>query len=313
MATARTVATGPDKIIPTHLPLPEYFRWAWEQNQRLLFGAKATGNHKYRSPMWEFVRLMAAHPKLKGLGAEDAFRLVAPLEVHQGERSLSWSELFLLSGDPAAEFMSTWNKVRVPAGDDILILADGLARDKLIRLRFAISEKYSRYVSIAFHLQVLRSGQYINLPVARLAKILKVDQRTVSYYAEQAKRSGYLELIGKHHQPSGTAAKYIFRCGRFNLETGEELTAKEGPDFRKECKDSEDSKDLKESHDQRERIRSVEEPERRGGSLGFVKDLERNSGKGGAARSSENERSDVRERRKLLQAQAILVGEGFRT
>src|SRR5215831_18076078 len=76
-----------------------------------------------------------------------------------------------------SRILVTWDKVRVPAGEDILVLAVGLARDKPLTLRNPISKNYSRVVSIAAHLQNLRPGDYINLPVARLGEILGVNDR----------------------------------------------------------------------------------------------------------------------------------------
>ncbi len=206
MATARMLANDPERI-PTQLPLPDYFRWAWEQNNAHRVSISRGSTHGFRSAMWEFVRYMAAHPKLRGLGADAAFGLLAPIELKRGTRRLAWPELFPDSDDPAVEFLSTWKKVRVPAGDDILVLAVGLARDRPIKLRNPISEKYSRFVSIASHLQFLRPGDYINLPVERLAKILSVGTRTVSYYSQQAQNDGYLRRIAKHHALSHQAAR----------------------------------------------------------------------------------------------------------
>jgi hypothetical protein len=305
MATARKTPKDGHKI-PLELPLSEYFTWAAEQND----AAYQNGGEAYRSPMWEFVRLMAAHPDLKGCGAVDAFDRVSNLEVNQGERRLSWPELFPDSDDPETEFLATWDKVRVPAGQDILIYAAGLARDKPIKLRRPISEKYSLFVSIAAHLQFLRPGQYINLPVVRLADILKVDLRTVSYYTHRAITDGFLARLAKHHALSHQAAKYTFDCERFNMETGEEITPEESPHFHKEYKDYKDSKELKDSQDQRKTARTEEESERKKGLLGLKSDLERLSGqvtstelsrKHGGSSSAER-RKELQEQRRFLES-----------
>src|SRR5215472_4176887 len=116
-----------------------------------------------------------------------------------------------------SRILVTWDKVRVPAGEDILVLAVGLARDKPLTLRNPISKNYSRVVSIAAHLQNLRPGDYINLPVARLGEILGVNDRTISYYLQRGTRDGYLTRIARHHQPSGTAAKYTLAHGSSKL------------------------------------------------------------------------------------------------
>jgi hypothetical protein len=159
-------------------------------------------------------------------------------------------------------------------------------------------------VSIAAHLQFLRPSDYINLPVARLAKILGVDPKTVSYYSQQAQNDGYIRLLAKHHALSHQAARYTFAIQRFNMETGEELTEGEDPHFHKEYKDSEDLKDLKESDDQRETSRTQEESERQEGLSGLKSDFERNSGKLRARFLRKNGGIDIAERKKELKAQA---------
>ena len=290
--------------VPTQLPLPDYFRWAWEQNNAHRDSIRRGATDGFRSAMWEFVRRMAAHPELRGLQAEDAFRLLSVIEVKRADRRLSWPELFPDSDDPAIEFHSTWEKVRVPYGDDMLVLAVGSARDRPMKLRNSISEKYSLYVSIAAHLQCLRPGDYINLPVERLATILGVETRTVSYYSQQAQNDGYLRRIAKHHALSRQAARYTFACERFNTETGEELTEEVSPHFHKDSKESEDLEDLKESHDQRETSRTEEEPERRKGLSGFKSDFERTSGKLRAGFSRKNGGVGFAERQKELKEQA---------
>jgi len=236
--------------------------------------------------MWEFVRLCAAHPKLRGLSATDALRQISAVKLRDG-RPLSWD--CFDSDDPQAEFFATWDKVRVPAGDDILALAIALAKERPLHPRNCISPKYVLYVSIAGRLQELRPGDYINLPVTRLGKALDVEERTVSYYADLAKRNGIISRIAGHHKPSGTAAKYVFHVERFDMETGEELdhSSENASDFHKDCKDTNDCEESEETHEEDMTGTTSKESKRVAGTAGLEFDSEREIEKKGANSASE--------------------------
>ena len=146
--------------IPTELPLPDYVQWA-QKRARELYSSKPEVAH-FRTPMWDFVRFCAAHPRLRGIPAVDAFQQISNAQLKDG-RNLSWADSFD-SDDPAAEFLATWDKVRVPAGDDILTLAVALAKERPLHPKNCISQGYGLYVSIAGRLQELRPGVSIILP-----------------------------------------------------------------------------------------------------------------------------------------------------
>ena len=170
---------------------------------------------------------------------------------------------------------------------------------KLLKLRSPVSEKYTRYLSIAYHLQLLRCCDYIMLPVTRLGEILGVGTRAVGYYSDQAKKGHYLKLVARHHQPSGKAAKYTFACERFDTETREELSVEEDANFHKDNKDSEG---FQESQDQEKTLRTREESERPEGLSGAGIDFERQKGKSGA--QVKTNKFDYSGRRKELQEQS---------
>jgi hypothetical protein len=174
--------------ISTELPLDEYILRSWKLNAELRRADVKEG--VFRSPMWHFVRLCAAHPQLRGRPAMDAFQRVGKVKPKGLNAVFMWAEMFPDSDDPEIEFIATWDRVRVPAGDDILAMAVALAKERPLQPRNCISPGYGLYVSIAGRLQELRPGNYINLPVERLAKALGVKETTVSYYAQCAKKMG---------------------------------------------------------------------------------------------------------------------------
>ena len=264
----------PAERIPTELPLAKYVQWAWRQNDEH-YEPPSTGK-AFRTPMWEFVRLCAAHPALRKRSAPYAFQQVDRVRLRDSDRSFPWEEWFPDSDDPRMEFIATWDKVRIPAGADILALAVALADEKPLKPRLSIPEGYSRYVSIAGRLQELRGEDYINLPVERLGTILDVDPRTVSYYAAFARSYGLLERIAKAHKPSGQAAKYLFHCERFDMNSGEELLSAEDAHFHKDGKDVKDFQESKESDEQAATRRISEDAKRPEARAGFAVDFQKN-------------------------------------
>jgi hypothetical protein len=220
--------------------------------------------------MWDFVRACAAHPDLKGSSAEEALELIRKARVRSGYKLVLWSQMFPESDDPDVEFLATWDSIRIPAGQDILGLAVALAKEKPLKLLKPISAKYSELLSIAYRLQILRPDDHICLPVLRLGEALHVSPRMVSFYTKQARRSGYLILLRKHHQPSGNAAKYAFACERFDSETREEIApSNKNPHFHKDYEELKDSEDCEGSDDSRETSRIVKESERQEGPSGL--------------------------------------------
>jgi hypothetical protein len=126
--------------------------------------------------------------------------------------------------------------------------AVALRKERPLHPKNCVSQRYAMYVSIAGRLQELRPGD-INLPVERLGKALRVDERTISYYARLATKDGYISLIAKYHKPSGTAAKYVFHSERFEMETAEELESEDSFHFHKDYKESQDCEESKDDHE----------------------------------------------------------------
>lgn len=250
--------------IPTYLPLDQFTEWAASKN-RATYESPSRGG-VFRSPMWEFVRLMKAHPDLRALSAKDAYAKIASF--------LCWNR-FPHSEDPMMEFLTTWDKIRVPAGDDILVNAFTLAKERQLRVKDSVSPNCLLILTTAFHLQRLRPDDYINLPVERLGKLLNVNPRTISMYLAWAKKHGYLSQRTKGHAFSHQAARYKFRQDYFDPATLEERNAGSDSPFHKDSKEFKDSEDLKESDDPRRNLKRNEEPERQGGFPGGLRDFER--------------------------------------
>ena len=178
MAVTQTTPDDPDHI-PVELPLGKFLKWAIERNYTYYKAQLSKG--EFVSPLFQFVRYLRAYPKLAQLSAAETFEVLS---------ELPWQEVFPDSDDPEIEFLATWDKVRVAAGEDILDLAVARARERQLRLLRPLTESYSLVLDIAFQLQCLRPDDYITLPVERLGKILNRTARTVSYSRTAPRRMG---------------------------------------------------------------------------------------------------------------------------
>src|SRR5208337_3454208 len=130
MATARKLASDPERV-PIELPLPKFLEWAVERNQAYYDARRRKG--LFVDPLFEFVRCVKAYPELEMLTAMEAFDRL---------QAFPWRDVLPDSDDPETEFLAIWDKVRVPAGKDILVLAASLAKEKPLHPKNCISPTY---------------------------------------------------------------------------------------------------------------------------------------------------------------------------
>jgi hypothetical protein len=132
-----------------------------------------------------------------------------------------WDVLGLesLSGDLRAEFIAAFNSIRVAAGMGLWETAAANADARPFIPTVAPSRKYVRFVSLAGHLQRARApGQWILLPVHRLASMLGVTARMVSQYRRWATEEGILREVQPHSRPDKRATRFIFNLDQFGAD-----------------------------------------------------------------------------------------------
>src|SRR5207237_7752389 len=85
---------------------------------------------KWRTPLWEFVRIATAQPELAGISAEQAAAAVEESLMRLTKNADPWISCFgdSDSDDPKVEFIQTWDRVRLPAGMDMLDLENRQAK-----------------------------------------------------------------------------------------------------------------------------------------------------------------------------------------
>jgi hypothetical protein len=162
--------------------------------------------------MFTFIRIAKAHPKLKTLSAIEAAQLI--------RRELAAAEIDIDLGifdsvDPAAEIASTWDRI-YPIDGGPLSLAWLNAMGKPVAPLKTISPKYTQFLSIAYHLQINGGSAAILLPVAKLAKMLGVNFRTISFYRKIAIAHRLLEATSDYSYSEKRAAEFFFNVRLFD-------------------------------------------------------------------------------------------------
>jgi len=185
------------------------------------------GQSKYRSPLFDFVRLIMAHPEMQELDASTAAVRVEDVLRHLPDfdsRVDVWDQFFSDRGfeDYRSEFINCWEKIRTPFGFDAIKEAIRKAKEKPLVPQWDRGDRFALFVSIAGWLQVRQGGCPIELPVERLAKELSVTPNMVSTYRRWAIADGLLTKIKDYVRPSngsrGRATEF-----RFSIEMFPEL------------------------------------------------------------------------------------------
>lgn len=189
-------------------PLREFLLEAMELNNASL---DTRDSEEWQSGMFTFVRIAMSHPKLKTLDAEDAAVVICrELQAAGVDVSQSFDSV-----DPLAEMVATWGRV-YPIDGGPMSLAWMNARKHPVTPLKSISPKYTAFLSIAYHLQIKQGSAAILLPVAKLAKLLGVDRRTISFYRKIAENHGLLEPVGQYRFTEKQAAEFFFRARLFD-------------------------------------------------------------------------------------------------
>jgi hypothetical protein len=123
------------------------------------------------------------------------------------------------SGDPRGEFVSCWQRVRVPAGQSIWqVVVESAERFPFVPV-FCPSQKYQTFVSLAGHLQRVRAPeQPILLPVVRFASMLGVQRQMISVYRRWALQAGILVQLESPSREQRRATKFRFRLELFDAQ-----------------------------------------------------------------------------------------------
>ena len=159
---------------------------------------------KRRSPMFEFTQHLHGCPEFKGL---DAHAALTQVNRALASRGYSLAGEFPDYDDPDASFMHLWNVVVFPQTWDTAVHH---AQLRPIQVEPFVSQGFSDFLSLCFHLQRLCGDAPIIIPCEQFASALNVSARTVSTYRSLAVKMGMLTTISKADFYAGKAAR--FRC-----------------------------------------------------------------------------------------------------
>jgi len=181
---------------PSTLTLDEYVVAAYEhQNEQ-------EDVEQYRSPLWEFVRLLKAHPSLTNLSAELALTKVETImdQWHQTEEDL-WNPWFGNAGsseDARIEFLTIWDSIRYLPGRTPLDNAIERAKRTSFVPELCPTDGYRRFITLAGCLQEVMGDRNIYLPCHKLTDYLGCKAMTISRYRQMAVHAGIIKIISPH-------------------------------------------------------------------------------------------------------------------
>jgi hypothetical protein len=202
------------------LPFGKFLQTVIELNEG------AWGEEYSKSCLFAFSRWVKGRlefpAEIDGFGAAEIVEHALSKLAPKGEDPWEYHFADLPTGDPRAEFIRTWGKIRSAANQDALQIAWTEAQRLPLRPKRSYSEKYCRFLAIAAHLQRSRPDQPICLPIERIGKLLKCDHKMVSVYRQFATQENILEPTAKA-VPHRRAAEFMFALRLFNFETGEQV------------------------------------------------------------------------------------------
>ena len=236
-----------------NLPWEQFLVEAHKTNQEHFDAIDSDGDYltgwQLQTPLFGFVHFVWSRPDL----GPDAHRPAAVFtkiestlkrwsanykrqrkEPPNGFTGDAWEEWFGVSREEAkTEFLDLWSKFRWPANQTPLEAAVLRARRNLLIPNDEVCERrmvernnptigYCFFLSVCGHLQVMLGDQTIFLPQDGLAKLLRVQGRTISRWRQWAIEDGML----RQTEPPGRrrAARYRFDISRYGPLTEKAYT-----------------------------------------------------------------------------------------
>jgi hypothetical protein len=111
-------------------------------------------------------------------------------------------------------FLTCWKLVRLPEGEDPLLLATQRAEAHPFELADSPGDHYTRVASLAFHLSLLMAPRPFWLPVENIAAWLEISAMTVSRILVLLKKNGIIKCVNPNYSYKGKKCKeYVFTAG----------------------------------------------------------------------------------------------------
>ena len=170
----------------------------------------------WESYLWEFMRILKRHQSFAQLSDCQAWALVEDcISSEFGDPDEFWDQFGgandFFAEDAEEQFLSAWDAINVPLGPSPLESAEYEARRNpaLSEARgLPEGKRYSRFINMAYHLQIAVGEGEILLPQQPIAEMFDVTQMSVSRMIHRGIKEGLIEKIGEHNWTSGLAARY---------------------------------------------------------------------------------------------------------
>jgi hypothetical protein len=202
--------SGAIQLAIAQLDLPEYVRWSYEHRDDL------ADTESWQSPLWNFARLLKAHPELQD-GSPDRVLVLVDQVLgswsDQSDTDQRWIESFDVNGaeDAHVELLSIWGRIRYVPGWEPLEQAVRRALKERLQVITRRTAGYELFVSVAGWLQVIMGDADILLPCEKLGTHLRCEAMTVSRYRRWAQDDRFLKLIKPHRFRGGRGEATTFR------------------------------------------------------------------------------------------------------
>jgi hypothetical protein len=158
-----------------------------------------------RSPMFEFARCLRTREEFWELDALEALELVQRCLAADDRTTLT--ELFSDYDDPEASLIKAWSIIVLPRAFETALR---LAQERPVQFKRKVSEKFSRFISLCFHLQRLSRDAPIFIPCEVFGTALGVSGKTISTYRDLAEKMGFLELVSRADRRARRAERFLF-------------------------------------------------------------------------------------------------------
>jgi hypothetical protein len=165
-------------------PLNDYLDQLFEKQQEYI--RDHNSNESFRSQLFDFNRALKGHPEMRHLTAKEA---LSKIEKWMKIRGREWTDFMEIhcSADGRAEFISTWENVRFPIGEDgerLMRNALHMADSRPIPFHSQVLDDpdYHRFLSFTYWLQMFVAPSDCIVPCRKLGELLGPSHTTISKY-----------------------------------------------------------------------------------------------------------------------------------
>lgn len=196
----------------TRLPFPQFVRKA-------LAWVAHGGPDPTESELFLLARAIKSHPDALGMGPAPALEAVVAIVDADNGAPLDWIDFG--TEDVEVQFHSAWERARFPLGVDPIMVACEMVGDGALSTAIKRPGRYSRFLTAAAALQLMRAQRPILLPTRKLAEHMPCQPNTAASWIGWAIQDRVLVKTREHafrSQGESKAAEYVFGLHRWDRD-----------------------------------------------------------------------------------------------